>query len=127
MIRRMLLLAVALAGCEADHMAAPRPHQMEDSAAFAFAADSSSDRAALVALWLATGGQDWNKDDNWATSAPLGDWYGVRADSLDRATGLSLPRNNLIGPIPPELGNLERLESLNLGSAVVVGVETGTT
>ena len=113
MIRRKLHCSPSfLAGC--DHMAAPRPHHMEGAAAFVLAAGSSSDRAALSALWLAAGGLDWNRDDNWATSAPLGDWYGVTADSLDRVTRLSLSRNNLTGPIPLELGNLERLRYLNL-------------
>ena len=72
------------------------------------------DRAALVALYNATDGQNWFYSDNWLTNAPLRDWYGVRADGQDQIVALNLSRNNLTGPIPPELGNLANLTSLAL-------------
>ena len=109
----VVCLSVATVACEADQMAAPRLHVPADSAEL-FAADSSPDRAGLAALYHATAGPDWTLDTNWLTFDPLEDWYGVTADSLDRATRLVLPRNNLIGPLPPELGNLTRLETLDL-------------
>ena len=40
-----------------------------------------SDRAALAALYDATGGAGWANSTNWRTSAPLGEWYGVSAGS----------------------------------------------
>ena len=109
----VVYLVVATVACEADQMAAPHLHLPADSAQL-FAADSSSDRAGLTALYHATAGPDWTRDTNWLTFDPLEDWYGVTADSLDRATRLVLPRNNLTGPLPPELGNLARLEHLDL-------------
>ena len=83
------------------------------------------DRAALVALYEATDGPNWVNAENWLTDAPLGDWYGVDTDSSGRVVRLDLAGrwdsdaqeyilHGLSGPIPPELGNLARLESLRL-------------
>ena len=73
------------------------------------------DRAALAAFYHATGGPNWNTSENWLTDAPLDQWHGV---TVDRETGrvveIWLSRNNLTGPIPPEIGNLTALTRLNL-------------
>ncbi|MXW18778.1 MAG: hypothetical protein F4Z83_14685 [Gemmatimonadetes bacterium] len=74
-----------------------------------------SDREVLEALYDATGGPNWNDNENWLTAAPLGDWHGVRADREGRVVYLWLFGNNLAGPIPPELGSLEELRFLGLG------------
>ena len=47
---------------------------------------------------------------NWLTDRPLGEWTGVETDSDGRVIRLYLDGNNLSGAIPPELGNLTRLE-----------------
>ena len=75
-----------------------------------------TDRAALVALYDATDGDNWNDNDGWKTDRPLGEWYGVWTglNYNDRVTELNLRRNNLTGSIPRELGNLTNLEDLNL-------------
>ena len=80
-----------------------------------------TDRDALIEFYHATGGPDWNDNTNWLSDAPLGDWYGVYAHNnagqvtgLERVTGLDLPRNNLSGSLPSELGNLTKLNSLVL-------------
>ena len=70
------------------------------------------DRAALVALYDATGGPNWNHNDNWLTDAPLGDWYGVEVDDQGRVIGLHFQSNRLTGRLPPELGSLANLRSL---------------
>ena len=71
------------------------------------------DRAALVALYHATDGPNWKQSDNWLTDAPLGEWYGVAV--VDGGVKrLNLDRNDLSGPIPPELGNLASLVWLRL-------------
>ena len=75
----------------------------------------SADRAALVALFEATGGASWKDNENWLTGAPLGEWAGVGTDSLGRVAGIFLESNNLVGTLPPELGDLARLEVLHLG------------
>ena len=79
------------------------------------AAVHEGDRAAIVALYEATGGPNWTKSDNWLTDAPLDQWFGVQVDQqTGRVTGLRLPKNNLSGPIPPELWSLTALTHLDL-------------
>ena len=82
---------------------------------------SPADRAALVALYRATDGENWRRNTNWLTEAPVGDWYGVRKDESGRVTGLNLSRNELSGPLPAELGNLTSLEHLNLDNNQLSG------
>ncbi|MDE2762273.1 MAG: hypothetical protein OXQ94_07015 [Gemmatimonadota bacterium] len=72
------------------------------------------DRAALVALFEATGGPHWANSDNWLTQAPLDQWHGVTTNGAGRVTGLSMLLNDLDGPIPPEIGELSKLEVLSL-------------
>ena len=51
---------------------------------------AAADRAALEALYEATGGPGWTDNTNWKTSAPLGDWFGVTTDGDGRVTRLRL-------------------------------------
>ena len=86
---------------------------------------AARDRAALEALYEATGGDGWTDNANWLSDAPLGDWYGVDVDEDGRVTGLRLGGwvetagdfigNGLTGTLPPELGTLSRLRSLEIG------------
>ena len=86
---------------------------------------ANPDRAALVALYEATDGENWINSENWLTDAPLGDWYGVRTDGSGRVVSLDLAGewdyeqrewilHGLTGPIPVELANLDKLRTLNL-------------
>ena len=85
------------------------------------------DRDVLVALYEATGGPNWTKNDNWLTDAPLDSWHGVETDASrqtvksGRVTNLSLDDNNLTGEIPSELGNLDYLERLWLDGNGLTG------
>ena len=72
------------------------------------------DREALVALYEATSGPDWNNNENWLSSARIGEWYGVTTDANGRVTGLDFGGNNLTGELPPELGNLTSLVTLSI-------------
>ena len=74
----------------------------------------NSDRAALVALYNATGGPSWAINSGWLSDAPLDEWYGVRTDSTGRVTALQLDRNHLSGEVPKDLGNLVKLKELDL-------------
>ena len=95
--------------------------------AAAFGADAATqgsgaaDRAALEALYDATGGANWTDDTNWKTSAPLGEWYGVTTDIDGRVKELRLDDNGLAGSMPPALGSLTNLSALSLRSNELTG------
>ena len=109
-----------------------------------------SDRAALIALYKAAGGANWTRTDNWLSSAPIGEWFGVTTDdtgsyrlviggnhligeipaelgSLSNLRVLYLSDNQLRGEIPEELANLSSLESLHLGRQLVFGSAPSST
>ena len=86
---------------------------MTPAAADGFAT-TAGDRAVLLALYEATGGSNWTKNDNWLTDAPLDAWHGVSTDTSGRVLWLGLTDNGLTGEIPSELGNLANLEWLYL-------------
>ena len=92
----------------------------------------SGDRAALVALHAATDGPNWADDGNWLADGPLGEWRGVETDAFGRVARLDLGgrrdgetgewvSRGLRGPIPPELGRLSGLTSLNLRANALEG------
>ena len=74
----------------------------------------AGDRAALAALYNATGGTDWREDANWLTDAPICKWHGIFTDADGRVTFLALPGNSLTGKIPSALGELTSLVRLEL-------------
>ena len=73
-----------------------------------------TDREALVALYNATDGPNWNSNNNWLSDVLISEWEGVTTDDNGRVTGLSLFNNQLSGEIPPDLGNLTSLRALDL-------------
>ena len=80
------------------------------------------ERAALVAFYEGTDGPNWVNSENWLTDAPLGKWFGVETDASGQVVRLAMSyrdaqsdewiTNNVSGPIPPELGDLSALRSL---------------
>ena len=91
------------------------PHTAEEGGSVA------SDRAALVALYNATGGASWITDTNWLSDRPLDQWHGVITNSAGRVAGLVITNNELTGPIPTALGDLTELRSLDLGASGLTG------
>ena len=84
-------------------------------------ASEEADRDVLVALYRATGGNNWLRNDLWLSGEPIGTWYGVITDGEGRVIELSLSENELIGAIPPELGKLTELEWLDLADNLLIG------
>ena len=80
-----------------------------------------ADREALVAVYKETSGAGWTNSANWLTDAAIGDWYGVDTDTAGRVTRLSLRANNLSGPLPAEIANLDNLGRLELDQNSLTG------
>ena len=80
-----------------------------------------TDRAALVALYNATDGENWLDSTNWLSDAPTGEWSGITTNANGRVTDLYLDGNQLTGEIPAELGDLSNLEVLSLGGNQLTG------
>lgn len=68
---------------------------------------------ALVALYYATDGDNWDNRSGWLeTNTPCW-WHEVQC-SNNHVDSLGLQDNNLIGQLPPELGSLTSLVGLDL-------------
>ncbi len=82
---------------------------------------AATDREAMVALYNATDGPNWDDDENWQSDAPLDEWKGVATSDDGRVIELDLSENRLSGEIPPELGDLADLERLSLNGNELSG------
>ena len=81
----------------------------------------TADRAALVALYNATGGADWTNNTNWLSNEALSEWHRVETDEDGRVTALRLGVNKLSGEIPAELENLTKLQELSFSINTLSG------
>ena len=86
------------------------------------AAQLEGERAALTALYDATGGQDWKTNDGWLSDDPLDQWLRVTTDEDGRVTSLDVGSNRLNGEIPKELGELSNLKLLYISDNDLTGV-----
>ena len=114
-----LALGLAATAACSDELTEP-PVEAAPAAADGFAT-TGGDRDVLVALYEATDGPNWTKNDNWLTDAPLDAWHGVWTNASGRVQELSLGNNGLTGEIPSELGDLANLTQLDLGSNGLTG------
>ena len=83
-------------------------------------ATAATDRAALIALYNATGGDNWTDGSKTETTgawkiddstSDMADWHGVTMQN-GRVHQVSLYNNNLRGELPYQLGNLTQMSSL---------------
>ena len=61
------------------------------------------------------------EDDYWLSDEPIDIWYGVITDVDGRMVLLFPHANELSGEIPPELGNLAKVESLSFAGNHLTG------
>jgi Leucine-rich repeat (LRR) protein len=90
----------------------------------------ASERAALIALYNATNGDNWTDNGGWKTPPLYSDgfampgteynWSGISI-SIIYVRSIQMSSNQLSGSIPPELGNLSNLEELYLPSNQLSG------
>ncbi|HOB51593.1 MAG TPA: FG-GAP-like repeat-containing protein [Acidobacteriota bacterium] len=76
-----------------------------------------SERAALIALYTSTGGDNWTDNTNWlGPEGTEGDWFGIELDGAPgcHVIGIALYDNNMVGTIPSELADLPELDYLDL-------------
>ncbi len=78
----------------------------------------ATDREALIAIYNALDGPNWENSENWLSDAPLSEWYGVTTAENGRVIwlqiGLSGSGQALRREIPPEVGDLGALTVLTL-------------
>lgn len=73
-----------------------------------------SERNALMALYNATNGDQWETRTGWGTLQPLNEWYGVTTGAGGHVVSLQLGWNRLVGSIPAAIAQLSQLENLDL-------------
>ena len=80
----------------------------------ASAAIPDRERAALLAIYVATDGPNWSYNGGWNGAAGTEcDWYGVTCDDPQTTvTSLDVSFTGLKGPIPPSISDLANLEYL---------------
>lgn len=71
------------------------------------------DYYALIALYNDTDGANWTDNTNWLSGNPVSNWYGVTVVG-NRVWEVKLGNNNLVGTIPPEIGDLTSINSIEL-------------
>ncbi|MBD0258491.1 MAG: immunoglobulin domain-containing protein, partial [Cytophagales bacterium] len=82
---------------------------------------SEDQLAALRAIYEATDGAHWRRNDNWLSDQPVDTWYGVTVRG-GVVTGLDLAANNLTGTLPAALGDLYALQDLHVQNNRLAGL-----
>lgn len=86
--------------------------------------DDAIEFAVLKKLYDSLGGANWTTKTNWptpgnwpssATAAQMGTWYGITVTNGD-VVKIALANKNLIGKIPSNIGDLQKLNSIDLNT-----------
>lgn len=78
-----------------------------------------AERAALMAIFNALDGPNWESHGYWGTEAPVTRWPKVMCDENGHVVSLNLNDPRIKGSLPPEIGNLPYLTDLNMGGPYV--------
>ena len=79
------------------------------------------ERESLIALYNATGGDNWTNNTNWLSDKPMGEWYGITVDERGTVVSVDLYENILSGNIPESISNLTNLWGLDLSGNQLTG------
>lgn len=72
-------------------------------------------RYTAATLFISTQGKNWNNNEGWMGRMNVCTWHGVGCDENNfLVTSLSLPENNLMGPIPADLKTLGNLKTIEM-------------
>ncbi|CAM9920667.1 unnamed protein product [Ectocarpus sp. 8 AP-2014] len=74
-----------------------------------------------MALYDATGGESRQNNSSWGTSAPLREWHGVKVTDRDRVIMVELRENGMVGELPRAFFDLTALETLALVKNEICG------
>lgn len=77
--------------------------------------DRNLDSLALVSLYNSTNGFNWN--NKWNLNHPVNTWHGITVNSKGCALYIDLHNNNLSGVLPTGLGNLKHLKRLRISNS----------
>lgn len=124
MIRLRIQLPLTLALLLAAALLWPATSQANGNTCAAISDIPAAECAALQALYSSTNGPAWTNtvanDAPWFTTGPACLWKGLVCES-GHVVSLSLPANNLSGPLPAALGDLAALTTLDLGDNLLSG------
>jgi len=107
-----LLLAALMLGISATQPAAQAQADFDCSAVTGVTVEECE---GLVALYTATGGENWTNKTNWLQTNTPCNWAGVTCNG-GRVSWLSLYENRLTGALPPEIGNFTAMTGIYLGN-----------
>ena len=84
---------------------------------------AATDTIALMALYNSTGGDNWplTRRTNWGSAQPLHTWIDITGYRLSADFQLRKNRSELVGTLPPELGNLTNANELYFNRNMLSG------
>ncbi|MBE6287577.1 MAG: hypothetical protein E7099_05250 [Mediterranea massiliensis] len=75
----------------------------------------AKERAALIELYNAAGGDNWTNNTNWCSDKPVGEWYGVGVNEKGLVTTLDLMNNGIVcNDFPESITDLGYLDCIYL-------------
>ena len=84
-----------------------------------------TERAALEAFYRANNGDHWTHRENWCSDLPLDEWYGITTSPDGHVNGIRLWDRNIRGCIPKEIGDLAELETFSISAGESSAAEYG--
>jgi hypothetical protein len=114
----MLLAILLLAVCNSPVVkASPLSAEFDCTVQTSIPADQCE---ALIAVFEATGGEDWANNSGWLQTADPCQWYGVSC-SEGKVVALDLYGNRLTGSLPLEIGGFPDLKTLTINGNSLSG------